>query len=103
MPWWIWLVLALFMLAMIGAGIAYAIVHGLRGLKTAGQVGSRIGKIMDLMQQSTEPHDEPAPSFTESLRDVADRYAQAHVAIIEREHATRARHIRQWARWNNQD
>ena len=30
MPWWIWLILSLFMLAMIVAGIAYAALHGFR-------------------------------------------------------------------------
>ena len=30
MPWWIWLILALFMLAMIVAGLNYAALHGLR-------------------------------------------------------------------------
>ena len=30
MPWWIWLILALFMLAMIVAGLIYAALHGIR-------------------------------------------------------------------------
>lgn len=33
MPWWIWLILALFMLAMIVAGLIYAALHGIRALK----------------------------------------------------------------------
>ena len=32
MPWWIWLILSLFMLTMIVAGIAYAALHGFRAL-----------------------------------------------------------------------
>ena len=44
MPWWIWLILSLFMLAMIVAGIAYAALHGFRALNGIAEIGSRLGK-----------------------------------------------------------
>ena len=40
MPWWIWLILSLFMLAMIVAGIAYAALHGFRALNGIAEIGS---------------------------------------------------------------
>ena len=40
MPWWIWLILALFMLAMIVAGLIYAALHGLRALKDMSDINS---------------------------------------------------------------
>ena len=43
MPWWIWLILSLFMLAMIVAGIAYAALHGFRALNGIAEIGSRLG------------------------------------------------------------
>ena len=52
MPWWIWLILALFMLAMIVAGLIYAALHGLRALKDmsdiGGQLGERVGSLAPL-------------------------------------------------------
>ncbi|KFI51745.1 hypothetical protein [Bifidobacterium biavatii] len=101
MPWWIWLLLALFMLAMIVAGIVYAAVHGIRGLKTAGEIGSRIGDRLAAMQDAQPQSRAPqAPVFTEPLQTAADRYAQAQSEIITRQQATRERHARTWARWN---
>lgn len=44
MPWWIWLILSLFMLAMIVAGIAYAALHGFRALNGIAEIGGRLGK-----------------------------------------------------------
>ena len=41
MPWWIWLILSLFMLAMIVAGIAYAALHGFRALNGIAEIGGR--------------------------------------------------------------
>ncbi|NEG89230.1 hypothetical protein [Bifidobacterium aerophilum] len=102
MPWWVWLMLVLFMLAMIVGGVAYAAVHAVRAMHGIGDVGSRIGELIDDMQQPDPTDDAPAaPTFTQPLRTAADRYAEAHVAVIEREHATRERHARQWAEWNN--
>ena len=43
MPWWIWLILALFMLAMIVAGLIYAALHGLRALKDMSDIGGQLG------------------------------------------------------------
>ena len=42
MPWWIWLILALFMLAMIVAGLIYAALHGLRALKDMSDIGGSV-------------------------------------------------------------
>ena len=44
MPWWIWLILALFMLAMIVAGLIYAALHGIRALKDMSDIGGQLGE-----------------------------------------------------------
>ena len=52
MPWWIWLLLALFMLAMIIAGFVYAGLHGYHALKDLGAVGHEVGKRFVRMKQT---------------------------------------------------
>ena len=49
MPWWIWLILALFMLAMLVAGIVYAAVHALRASKVIGAVAADVSARIDEM------------------------------------------------------
>ena len=40
MPWWIWLVLVLFMLTMLVGGGAYACIRGYHAFKDAIKVGA---------------------------------------------------------------
>ena len=44
MPWWIWLLLALFMLAMVVSGVVYACLHGYRAFKDVAKLGGTDGK-----------------------------------------------------------
>ena len=75
MPWWIWLLLALFMLSMIVAGCIYVVLHGYHAFKDIAQVGSRAGERFAAMGD-TLPVEQAnsAPFFTRPLRDAADRY-----------------------------
>mgnify|MGYP000096178188 FL=1 len=52
MPWWIWLILALFMLAMIVAGLIYAALHGIRALKDMSDIGGQLGERVAAMGES---------------------------------------------------
>lgn len=102
MPWWIWLLLALFMLAMIIAGIAYAGIHGYRAFKDSAKTASRMAQCFDAMgRPSKEAVQDESPFFTRPLQEAADRYAQAHAEVINRHEARRARHAQQWARWKH--
>ena len=75
MPWWIWLILALFMLAMIVAGLIYAALHGIRALKDMSDIGGQIGERVAAMGESGTSADtsepplftQPAQRGTESL------------------------------------
>lgn len=104
MPWWIWLILSLFMLAMIVAGIAYAALHGFRALNGIVQIGSRLGKplseLADVPQgaDAREPLD--PPTFTQPLNSAISRYDDAQVDVIRRRNAKRERHARAWVRWS---
>ena len=44
MPWWIWLLLALFMLAMVVSGVVYACLHGYRAFKDVAKLGERTNR-----------------------------------------------------------
>ena len=90
MPWWIWLLLALFMLAMVVSGVVYACLHGYRAFKD-------VAKGKPLPQNN----ENEAPFFTRPLKDAADRYADAHAGVIERHEAKRSRHAQQWAQWRH--
>ena len=49
MPWWIWLVLVLFMLTMLVGGGAYACIRGYHAFKDAIKVGGRMSKRFEAM------------------------------------------------------
>ncbi|RSX53817.1 hypothetical protein D2E25_0123 [Bifidobacterium goeldii] len=102
MPWWIWLLLALFMLTMIVIGCVYVVMRGVKALHVIGDVGARMGRSLDAMSQSdtSEQHSEP-PLFTQPLRIATDRYERAHIRVIERKDAQRVRHAHRWAVWSH--
>lgn len=101
MPWWIWLLLVLFMLGMIIAGVMYVIVHALRGMRAISGTVSRAGDAIEAMGR---PDDRQAaqfrPIFTEPLSMAAERYADAHADVIRRRNRKRDRHVRIWADWS---
>ena len=102
MPWWIWLLLALFMVAMLVAGVVYAALHGMRGLRIVGEVGEQIGDRMAAMGEPDQEADRQSPPvFTAPLRAASERYTQAQAAVVARRQAKRERHARQWADWNS--
>ena len=68
MPWWIWLILALFMLAMIVAGLIYAALHGLRALKDMSDIGGQLGERVAAMgEPGTSADTSEPPLFTQPL------------------------------------
>ncbi|MBT1164823.1 hypothetical protein [Bifidobacterium felsineum] len=100
MPWWIWLVLALFMLAMIIAGLVYAGMHGMRALRDSSEIGARVGEKIAAMGQADDVVRPETPiTFTQPLRVAQERYADAHAEVIELQAAKRERHIQTWSRW----
>ena len=49
MPWWIWPILVLFMLAMIAAGLVYAGLHGFHAVQDIAEIGGRLGERVSKM------------------------------------------------------
>lgn len=103
MPWWIWLILALFILAMFVAGVVYAIVHGIRAMKTVSPVGRQVSERLDAMARKDDSTDEGPQRaiFTEPLHVAADRYADAHAVVVERKERRQDRYAQQWAQWSH--
>ena len=100
MPWWIWLILALFMLAMIVAGLIYTALHGIRALKDMSDIGGQLGERVAAMGESgTSADTSEPPLFTQPLSVAQNRYAEAHADVIRRKAAKRERHTQAWARW----
>lgn len=104
MPWWIWLVLSGFWLAMLIIGVIYVIRHGLSALHTLSQTGNDVSERLSVMSESS-PHDEAnsvqRPIFTLPLADAAEQYADAHAQVIERKERRQERHMRTWDKWAN--
>ena len=100
MPWWIWLVLALFLLAMLVIGAVYVIMHALRALHVVGEVGERLsGPLAAMGEQQAEPAPAEDPSFAQPLREPLNRYIDAHAELLRRRARKEDRHARTWGRW----
>ena len=94
MPWWIWLILALFMLAMIVAGLIYA------ALKDMSDIGGQLGERVAAMgEPGTSADTSEPPLFTQPLSVAQNRYAEAHADVIRSKAAKRERRTQAWARW----
>ena len=93
MPWWIWLVLVLFMLTMLVGGGAYACIRGYHAFKDAIKVGGRMSKRFEAMSEPLpQPKENTSPFFTRPLEDAANRYIDAHAEVISRREEKRVRH-----------
>ena len=90
MPWWIWLVLVLFMLTMLVGGGAYACIRGYHAFKDAIKVGGRMSKRFEAMSEPLpQPKENTSPFFTRPLEDAANRYIDAHAEVISRHRRTK--------------
>lgn len=100
MPWWVWLLLVLFMVAVLIAGAAYVCVHGYRAFKVAAALGERISKrCEDMSKTFVQPQDNGIPFFARPLKDAASRYTDAQVDVIRHHEMKRTRHVQRWVRW----
>ena len=100
MPWWIWLLLVLFMVAMLVIGGVYALRRAIAALGVVSETGSRIGERLERMgEPSQDEAGDEAPIFTQPLKTAAERYEDAHVGVILRKEAKRSRHVEAWKRW----
>ncbi len=102
MPWWVWLLITIFMLAMIIIGGIYAFKRGMNLLLTANQTSSdifeRVGKMSDTEEAR---HADSTPLFTQPISQAANRYATKHATMIRRHEAAQDRHAKKWSEWKD--
>lgn len=101
MPWWIWIVLVVFMLVMLIVGLAYVALRLWRGFQTVSGTGAALGERLAAFGQASAPdaRDDVPPSFTQPLSVASERYSDAHAGVVRRRSAKRIRHIETWSRW----
>lgn len=99
MPGWIWVLLVLFMLAMIVAGGIYAFLKAKAAFGKLGGLNSHVQKAMEAINAEPEPREEHAPALTNPLAQSAQRYEEAHAARLDYKQAKRNRHVITWRRW----
>ena len=102
MPWWVWVLCVMWLLAALTGGVAYAVVHALRLMRGMGETGRRIsvplGAMGDAHVERADPDD---PSFVQPLASAVDRYVDAHAGKLRRKSGTENRHAAEWKRWAN--
>ena len=92
MPWWIWLILALFMLAMIVAGLIYAALHGLRALKDMSDIGGQLGERVAAMGEPGHLcRHQRAASVHSAAQRGTESLCRAHADVIRSKAAKRER------------
>lgn len=100
MLWWIWLILALFMVAMIVIGCVYAFRHGVAAAKVVGATMAQAGECVSRMGEPVESAEPQAPFFTQPLKVSLDRYEAAQVDVATRAGAKRECHGEVWKHWD---
>ncbi|RBP99272.1 hypothetical protein [Bifidobacterium xylocopae] len=101
MPWWIWLLLALLMLAVLVMGVVYAFRRANAALKLLGSFGSAVNQRLDPARTEAKGRPAQDPSFTDSVSVSAGRYADAHARLLKRKDAAHRNHLERWAAWRS--
>lgn len=100
MAWWVWVLLAAFMIVVLAVGGIYVFRRAVAALRIVSGVGAKVSDRLERMGEREDGSDSTAsPSFVHPLRQTAERYSDAHAAVIERRRAARMRHAQAWRRW----
>ena len=102
MPGWIWILLVIFMLAMLIGGAVYAIRHAMAAGRSIGRVSDDLSRRMPqppVSGQSLATDRTEGPAFALPLSHSTERYSQAHAQVLQRKEQRRRNHARIWRRW----
>ena len=102
MPWWVWLILALFMVTMIVIGCVYALRRGFAAVKTVSSTAAQVGDRIARMGEPAESVVSEAPFFTQPLAVSLNRYETAQLKVAQRDKIKHERHIKVWQRWDRE-
>lgn len=100
MPGWVWVILVLFLVAMIALGVFYAFRHGSAALSSVAPEGRRIRKdLAALSDKETQPDRKPL-ALERPVGQMAQDYEDAHYRLVR--HRLQVRNHRDaenWRRW----
>ncbi|MFT8638890.1 hypothetical protein [Bifidobacterium sp.] len=100
MPGWIWLVLVIFMIAMLVGGAIYVVFRAMAAMRSVGRLSSAIEEKLSPVQEDDENSAE-APLFTRPLHVAGERYSVAHAEVLRRHDRIHERHMRTWQQWKH--
>ncbi|MDO4913708.1 MAG: hypothetical protein Q3961_04075 [Bifidobacteriaceae bacterium] len=98
MPWWVWLILVIFLFANITYGLIYAAHHGMKAISTFASLGNRIAKSFEKVGDVENKADEPI-AFTQPIAVTGEKYTQAYAKVAARKVRARMRHEKIWDSW----
>ena len=99
MTWWMWVLLAVIMIAALALGIAYAVIHAIRAAKSVARVSAQISEHTEPMSDPADTAALQAPSFTRPFAASINAYSAAHADVIARREARAEQHARTWEAW----
>lgn len=99
MPGWIWIVLVIFMFAMLIAGGIYAFAKARAALGNLGGLSVHLRKVLEAVEQGAGDTPASLPAVTKPLADTAERYENVHAQKLQRKQDRKARHVQNWQRW----
>ena len=102
-PFWVWILLWIFLFANFAYGVYYVVRLGLDALAKVGSTADEVGQIMGRMssQERDAALDDSVPFFTRPLTDAADRYARTREAVEKKHIARSLRHEKAFNRWTS--
>lgn len=102
MPWWIWLLLILFMLCMIGAGLAYALKCAYKILTNCTSFSTKVYSCFEKLQNGDDLLKKNSyPFFTRPISDAAQCVEEARIRVLKRQEKVGDSHRTVWQHWNN--
>lgn len=101
MPWWIWLILAIFLVSMFLIGSVYAFIKLNKGLVVVSESADKISDIYDRFDTLDNKTVDDKPLFTQPIAVAARRYEEAHKRVILRDERKKEIHKLVWQHWSN--
>lgn len=102
MPGWVWVLLVIFLLAMLVSGAVFVFRRGKAAIDLLTPLGHRAQEDMDAIRRA---QDQPVPERQEivlgrTLADVRSDYEDAHTDLLRHKNARKAdRDASRWPRW----
>lgn len=99
MPWWIWLILVLFFLIMLCAGLLYVAWRFNEDFTVVAETADKLSAIYEAAEnEEPEPRDD-RPFFTRPVVDAARRYEAVYQRVLIKEERKNERRQATWKRW----